>query len=699
MYKNRHLEIILLVFSFLFILFHHLWGYGGHFGWDDMEYANLSHQWATGTFHLSDNHFSYRLPIIVLSGISYKLFGVNDFSSALPAMLITMFILSLVYWVVRKRDSRIVVTAILITLLMPSFLFYSDKIMADIYVAAGIFVAFATLHFYRFEYRRFTLFFSLLFSCSLLFAFITKEVVVLVFPVLLVLFISDLLKKRFLKFWLLAILSGIFVLAAYHLIILHKTGSLFSRYTAIEINSYLNPCSYEYLPFYHTLQRIGYEFWVEILIGSMLVALVFLIPSFSKIKRFGFSKAETFWVSISALMLLSANFMTKSYNAYSPMCIDIRHYLFLVPVLAVAAAPNVIRFFYSEKKSWFVPVFATLLFAVAMLEVDLLSVKATLVFYACLVIILWTTKLFNTKKIRFSDSMWILFLAIWFIVPFTQMAFDRNNGFKYIKPYVENHFKTAHESTIVLTDPVMKRIADYYMNWDSSHVRFINERSYNIPYLHEAKRYWVYQNGLTWWLSKFTKPDPMLTWYLTKPYILPVNSFYDNILYRIAQPEKMWRPTLKIVYYNDMEWNYLPHFSMDNSKKDSICVHSGKYAYVLHPQGFSPTFILPLVHLLTDYSTKFEVKLSAFVYAPSNQMTSLVVSIEDTLGKTIIWLGKPLKEIIKPKKQWQKVDMTASYETKPETNKFKLKVYLWNNDTSTVWVDDMKITITGIEHL
>jgi 3-methyladenine DNA glycosylase AlkD len=102
---------------------------------------------------------------------------------------------------------------------------------------------------------------------------------------------------------------------------------------------------------------------------------------------------------------------------------------------------------------------------------------------------------------------------------------------------------------------------------------------------------------------------------------------------------------------------------------------------------------------LTDYSTKFEVKLSAFVYAPSNQMTSLVVSIEDTLGKTIIWLGKPLKEIIKPKKQWQKVDMTASYETKPETNKFKLKVYLWNNDTSTVWVDDMKITITGIEHL
>ncbi len=698
-YKNKRLEKGILIFAFLFILFHHFLGFGGHYGWDDMEYAQLSHQWATGNFFLSDNHFSYRWPIIVLSGISYKLFGVSDFSSSLPAMLISMLILFLVYWVVRKHDSRIVITAILTTLLMPPFLFYSDKIMSDIYVALGIFLSLVCLYLYRFEYHRYTFWFAMLFSCSLFFAFLSKETVVLLLPVLLILFIVDICQKKYLKFWMWAIISGLMLLLIYHVFIAYKTGNMFSRYTAINTNSYLNPCSYEYLPFINTLRRIGYEFWVEATIGMFLVTAGFLLSSLSKIKRFGFSKPDVFWVTIGLLLLLSANFMTKSYNAYSPMCTDIRHYLFLVPILTVAFAPAVVRFFYAEKKSWAVPVFSTLLFIIILANIKLISLNAIVIFYVCLVVLLWLIKLVKKVNATVSTILWIIFLMLWFIVPVTQMALDRKNSFSYIKPYIEKHFKKTSETAIVLTDPVMKRIADYYMHWDTSQVRFINERDYHIPYRYEAKQYYVYQNGLTWWMSKQTKPDPMLMWYLTEPYIIPVDSFKNNYLYRMAQPEKIWRPVTTHSFYNDMEWTYLPCFSFNCTSRDSLTVHSGNYAYKVMPQGFSPTLAMPLSSFITDYSTKIETEISAWIYAPTNQMTNIVFSIEDTVGKNVLWLGKPIKDIIKPAQQWQKVKMNASYLPAPDNKNFLLKIYLWNNDTSAIWVDDMRMDITVIDHL
>jgi len=82
-----------------------------------------------------------------------------------------------------------------------------------------------------------------------------------------------------------------------------------------------------------------------------------------------------------------------------------------------------------------------------------------------------------------------------------------------------------------------------------------------------------------------------------------------------------------------------------------------------------------------------------------NKLTSLVMSIEDSSNKPIFWIGKPIKEIIKPCKCWQSVKLNASYEMKPETIRQILKLYLWNDDTTTIWVDDIAIRIENIEHL
>jgi hypothetical protein len=55
------------LFLLIFVVFYHFFGFQGHYGWDDMEYARLAKQWADGAFDLSTNHFTYRWTIVGLT--------------------------------------------------------------------------------------------------------------------------------------------------------------------------------------------------------------------------------------------------------------------------------------------------------------------------------------------------------------------------------------------------------------------------------------------------------------------------------------------------------------------------------------------------------------------------------------------------------------------------------------------------------
>jgi len=697
MYKNRTVEFSVFFSLIIFLFVHHFWGFGGHFGWDDMEYAQLAHQWANGTFHISENHFSYRFPVILFTGIAYKWFGVNDFSSALPALIISILILLIVYKLLFHRDSRIIITAFVITALMPSFLFYSDKLMSDMYVALGVLVSFYAIFTSRFIDKRRVLLYALVFVVGLFFAFVTKEVVVLVAPAFIILFIYDIVKRQYKLFWIYSIVLGIGILILYHIFIAYKTGSFFSRYQAIEMNAYLNPCSYEFLPWINTLKRIGYELWFEFTLNSILLLTIFFIPTLLKKRYWTFSKPDSLWILITFILLLSANFMTKSYKGYSPMCIDIRHYLYLIPILAITVSPLIVRYFYSFRKSWLTAILIFLLIIWFSINYKLVNLKSIYFFYGGIFILLVLSKFVHT--IRYKNIVWSVFLLLWLITPLTQMFYDYHNGYNQIKPFIEKHFKNAEQTAIVLTDPVMKRIADYMMQWDSSKVRFVNERSSIIPYRDEAQQYFVYHNGLTWWLTGIYKGGPMIMWNFKEPYIRRMDSIAGNELYSVVYAEKMNRPVSFFQYFNDLEWVYIPHFNSNPNFVDSTKHYSGKKSFRLEPQGFSPTLTLPVSSFSSHRTTKIEVQIKAHVWAENNKLTSLVMSIEDSSNKPIFWIGKPIKEIIKPCKCWQSVKLNASYEMKPETIRQILKLYLWNDDTTTIWVDDIAIRIENIEHL
>ncbi len=77
---------MLPIFIMGFMVLYHLVAYFGHYGYDYMQYAQLAKQIADGAFTLDNgDHFSYRWTLLLPTALSYKLFGVSDFASALPS--------------------------------------------------------------------------------------------------------------------------------------------------------------------------------------------------------------------------------------------------------------------------------------------------------------------------------------------------------------------------------------------------------------------------------------------------------------------------------------------------------------------------------------------------------------------------------------------------------------------------------------
>ncbi|MCX7861903.1 MAG: glycosyltransferase family 39 protein [Bacteroidales bacterium] len=701
MYKNNRLEFFVLFFSILFLWAFYIFGFEGYYGWDDMEYARLAYQWAKGNLTLSENHFAYRHPPIIITGMSYRLFGVSDFASALPALLMSSLIIVTVFVVLRKSDTRVVITATILTLLMPYFIMYSHKLMADMYVAWGIFGSTTVLYFYKFHHKKQPYVWALLFCVCLWFAFLTKEVILIFLPVLCIIAIYDILHKENIAYWLWVIAYNLLFALIYHAIIWKLTGNPWSRYVSIEQNAYINPCSYEQLPLIFTLRRILYEFWNESLKSGLLWLMFFIIiPMFKGFKRRKFLKPEFYWIFIAIVSIMLANFMTKSYKAYSPMCVDMRHYLYLIPLFTVAAAPHIVQFFFRPRANWIL--WTIIMVASIAYFAQIINVKQwynQYFVFTVLGIVLLVTIRSVVKKISTNTStiLWLLFLILWLVFPIHQMVRQSNNPFKHIKPFIEKHFHTT-KPTIVLADPILKRIADFCMTWDSTYVRFVNERSPEIPYYDSTKDYYVYHNGLTWWFLEKKYPEPMQLWYLKEPNIQLRDSAYGNYLFKVVKPDSIHRPTDTLSYFCDLEMISIP-FIRSNEILDSTVSFTGNYSCQLKPRGFSTTFIKKLEPIITAKTSKIEIALQAKILVPKRNQTKMVVSVVDSIENNVFWLGKSVMDLVQASNKWQDVLFRASIKPTIANKDLRVKVYFWNDDTSSVWIDNIHVEIIRIEHL
>ena len=198
-------ENLLIFTAVCFILLNHFWGYQGHFGADDMHYAKLASEVVAGKYHLGNDHYYYRWGLIFPLALSYRAFGVNDFSSALPAMIYTALTTLVVLHWLRMVGWRAQVMGVTLLLTCNWTIFYSDKIMPDCGVAF-----FTVLCFYLYlraitrgtNGNETAMKYALYFSVSFFGGLLCKETIVLLVPVFLVLIICNWYVSGSHRFWL-----------------------------------------------------------------------------------------------------------------------------------------------------------------------------------------------------------------------------------------------------------------------------------------------------------------------------------------------------------------------------------------------------------------------------------------------------------------------------------------------------------------
>ena len=691
--KFLHKSPWLLLCFVACLIVYHILGYLGHFGYDDLHYARIASDLIHGKIDYND-HFTFRTPAILLTALSYWLFGISDLASSLPAMAVTILILAMVYTQLKAYPVGTRLIALSLTAFSPWFMFYSDKLMPDMYLAFSVVAAITVIHRYKFNNtknkpRRYGLWLAL----ALMFGFMAKGTVVLLLPLLVYYVLSDLIRKQNLAFWKSALLWGVLLLTAYFLATYLLTGNAMQRFLALFGNSYLGACSYDQQPVSILLERIGSGFFSMIIYQYMALGVACVLAALLSgrtLKFFGLSDPFSFFLATAFVLFLSCNFMSISPSSYSPMCLDPRHYLFLIPVSAVPAAMIIWRFAQNKTAQW------ALIIALSILAgLSFYTPGNTFLYYYLPLAILFVLYAFLKPTPRVRYTFLGLFIAVLMIPVIQNIRYARNIDFEKQQQVFRKHIEMIDTPAIIVCDDVQKRLGEYYTGFTPGPLTFINYEQLNTDSILGRKVILV-MNWYTRYLAQQDLHD--LPYYVRN--ISPRNRLlYENenlhmAIYemtRFSIPEQQGKCLLQSrntfdrpqPYWNQGEGDILNQPGYGENPVNRV-------------REYSATFECSLDSLSYD-STKhvfIQSRLDCFFTGPTE--SKLVLAIDDSSG-TYIWESMLIDKYLKAYANWWPV----KWEVKIPVHKIKpgsqLKIFLWNLDEQEARIDNFEVTIYGVK--
>lgn len=530
-YKARTGLILLFILT-LALLAHHFWAYVGHFAFDDILYARLSQQVQMGVFRVTDDHYTFRWGLIWLNGQAYKIFGMNDHSSALTPLMATV----LTGWLVWILSAGLSILArgyaMAFTLLSQWVFFYSDKIMPDTLVMFATTAALASIHVYRYgAWQNYPKRAALALVVSLSVCFLCKETVILSLPLFAWWLLADLIRGKNKVFWAWSFGLGVLSAVLYLSIICSITGEWMGRAIAIQANSYFNPCSYEQLPIEHLMHRIKSELWRIFFTTGVAVGWVFILPLLFRknIKNlFLGSTSRDFLVLNGFGLLLLSNFMTTSLTHYIPLCPDIRHFLFAIPFTGLAAAVGLADFI--EKplaaRHW-IACGLSVLAAVLAWKFEPEQVNL----YGSLALVVGLAILAKKRSLPMAPSVfWMLFIAVLLWKPAYVFKSARVSNYTVHQNIIQAVFdpKVVPQNLLVISNKAEKNLDQYFLKFDTTGATFIKFEEVSLEKVAAADSIALIINGTTAWLSGLNwesmpfwviKPDASRTLIDTARYI------------------------------------------------------------------------------------------------------------------------------------------------------------------------------------
>jgi len=484
-------------FSFLFLVGYHWLAYAGHFGYDDMLYAKLSHGILQGKWDASD-HFSFRWAVLLPTALSYGLFGVSDFSSALPAWVSSWVALGVVIESLKRYGFSAMLLGVGLVLLHYYTLYYSDKLMADIPLAMATTLAVWLVARARYVDRVDKHpWLALGWAAALLYGFLAKGTILLTLPLWLWLAGQDLWLRRHLRFWGWALFWGGLLLGGYLAIIYAWTGDPLARFGAIAANAYQNVCSYELQPSWVLWRRISSGWALNLLKQGSWPACMILLGMLGQARLFGHPERR-YWVQSLLVLIGAANFMTISLGHYQPMCVGVRHYLYVIPVAAIAVSPALWQMLQERRSARWATLWMLAATALAWYQ----GFGTAWWLYAPLTGVLLLRMLLPPRRV-FSHlllGLWLMALALY---PLKMSLWAYGVDYASRRDAVVPALEQLDPSLPVLTDDVWSNMGPYYEGFGPDQqvyypFKALDTLSVDPPFYLLLDGHTQYLSGLTW---------------------------------------------------------------------------------------------------------------------------------------------------------------------------------------------------------
>lgn len=461
---------------------------GGYYGYDELEYARLAYQLTTGEFSHGDNPYAYRYTTFIPLSFMYILFGMNDLANNLFTLLAFLLLIYLVlnYLKYDPLPSRIVAAGYLT--FVPIHLIFVGKPMPDIFVEIGTFLMiWGYLRSQKDLKIRMAL---IMFSIGAILVFFAKETFLLLYPFFVFLFVQDLRKGNSMTFWWRAVLIIVSILIIWALGNYLFLGNALSRVHAIFNNRYVGACSYDFLPFSVTLERIGYTLWIAFIRKGMLLPFITAIWLW---RINVLTVNEKFIIRTWFILLLLSNFMTISFQEYVPLCDDPRHYMFTLP-------------------------FGGIIMALAIKYLDHIRQISLLVSLGALSLFV-TIGIFFQHEVTWSlGVIWVLGIGLAFIIKHQWLIcivltigmsifyFQTMNYHDKIDHYGQRELinwalSAPGENKMILVDPGNINIGYFYSAYDTLSVEWVDMKE--TPVIPDAPDKYKYLiiNGMTLYMS------------------------------------------------------------------------------------------------------------------------------------------------------------------------------------------------------
>ena len=681
--------IFALLFFIAVVICYRIFGYSGHFGFDDMQYAEIATNMLNGIVDY-DDHFTFRFTIIAATALSYKIFGINDFASSLPAMVLTILTLTTVYAVVRKRGFWATALALAITTTSQWILFYSNKLMPDIYLV--FFTALAAYAYYRYRYKTqdHTIVHAILFSLSLFGGFVSKGTVVLLLPWLLYLFLNDCLQRKNIKFWKWAIISGAVWLIAYFASIKFLTGEFLYRFKAIAQNSYLNTCSYDQQPLWVLIKRLCFDFFDMTINSGMSVPMVCVVAAFVTKNWRGLLKmdnATSFFSASAALLFLSSNFMTISATSYVPMCIDPRHYLFFIPIAAIATA-----LFINEKPTRVQINTIAILFL--FLSVYSFFGNRDLCFFLYLPLTIIAIVAAILYKRQISGSYYAIAILLALLISPIQSMLASSYEYKERRDTLIDKVVNSPNDTLVVSDIVCTRMMRYYDSF-SSNDKYVDFESYETAIGQPPESVSLVLNYHTLALQGMTYDDLPDFAHEIYSKLVPDFDDYGVKIYGLSG-HNITVPHYDTIFCStntfEQEAPTLWRSGYETSTKTS---YSGNMSNKMGT--YSATFSFPIDSLRSAGCDTVYMVVSAQCNSYAKTDCAVVVSIEKA-DSTLNWSSSSIGNGIRAYSHWFHFDYQKEIILNEVPTEAVMNVYFFKNDKAEVYIDDFNICFCKRSH-